>query len=95
MFNNVNEIIQANRNSGGHWFSEETMRFFKCRILDGVFGGHYFVTSEKGPSGVRAYTVRHADSDGTISTVGGFQAYGTASDALDAALQESLTVVVN
>lgn len=95
MFNNVNEIIQANADGGGLYFSKDTMRFFKTRVLDGVHGGRYFVTSEKGPSGVRAYTVRKADDDGTISTVGEFQAYSTASEARTAARQESLTVEVN
>ncbi len=94
MFKNVNEIMQANAQSGGHYFEASTMRFFRSRVLNGVHGGRFFVTSEKGPSGVRLFSVRKADDDGTISTVGGFQAYSTAAEATEAAIQESLTVEV-
>ena len=41
----------------GHWFEENTMRFFDSRIeFVGEYG--YFVSSECGPDNVRKYTVR-------------------------------------
>jgi hypothetical protein len=57
-FFTIRQIKQANRAAGQYWFSPATMRFFKSRVLEGVYGGRYFVTSEKGPSGVRLYSVR-------------------------------------
>lgn len=56
------------------WFSPETMRFFDTRVGHSVYGGRYFVTSEKGPDGVRKWSIREC-VDGVIDTVGEFQAY--------------------
>lgn len=64
---NIQDIITANRVKGGHFFSPDTMRFFRSRVLSDVYqgpGGVYFVTSEKRagfgsiPDGSRQYTVR-------------------------------------
>lgn len=77
------EIERAHR---GYWFSKGAKRFFKSRIGERVYGGRYFVTSEEGPSGVRAYSVReyNAEAD-TVSTVGEFQGYATRARAHAAA----------
>jgi len=86
MFFTVEQIKDAHAASGGCWFSPDTMRFFKSRVLSGVYGGRYFVTSEQFPSGVRAYSVRQVSGDGSsISTVGRFGGYATAYQARAAA----------
>jgi hypothetical protein len=57
----INDIKDHMRAAGSHWFDPGTMRFFKGRVLDEVYqgpGGIFFVSSEKGPSEVRKYTVR-------------------------------------
>ena len=77
----IQEIKQRNRNAGHHFFDESTMRFFNSRVSEKTFGD-YFVTSEKGPSGIRAYTVRYQDENGHIQTVGEFQQYATLQEAL-------------
>jgi len=79
MFFNTNQVKRAH---SGHWFEPKTMRFFKSRVLLRVYGGRYFVTSEKGPNGVRAYSVREVTEDGSdISTVGEFQGWPTEATA--------------
>jgi hypothetical protein len=72
----INDIKTAVLVRGSHWFDPDTMRFFKTRVLEGVYqgaGGVYFVTSEKGPSEARKYSVRKFTPDtADISTVGEF-----------------------
>ena len=55
-------IKEANRQAGKHWFSPDTLRFFKSRIGETIYqgpGGVYFVSSEVyGPSAPRLYSVR-------------------------------------
>lgn len=58
------EIQAAVKARGSHFFDRGTMRFFRSRVLSGVYkgpGGVYFVTSEQGPSGVRRFTIRKFD----------------------------------
>jgi hypothetical protein len=73
-----------------HWFDKDTMHSFKSRVGDKAYadgrGGAFFVSSEKGPSGVRAFSVRHYDPKGCrINTVGEFQEYKTSLTATTAA----------
>ena len=85
MIKNVETIRKTHQ---GFWFSPDTMKFFRsCIEADGtVYGGRYFVTSEKGPSGRRAYTVREYDlREDWISTVGEFMEYPTLEDAVEKA----------
>ena len=87
MFHNINEIRRANRRHGGHWFEPETLRFFRSRVLPTVYGGRYFVTSEArgfGGERRRGYTVREAENDGEIGTVGRFLQHATRADAIRA-----------
>lgn len=78
---NREEAESAVTAAGSHWFDADTMRFFRTRV--GQFfptpGGAYFVTSEEAPSDARPrrWSVRYIGDDGTITTVGDFQAYGT------------------
>jgi hypothetical protein len=93
-YRTMDDVIAANRAIGNHWFEPSTMRFFKTRIESGAVARYdddgkptraRFITSEKGPDGVRKYSVREAQPDGTIDTVGEFQQYRTR-DAARAAL---------
>lgn len=74
---------------GRHWFDKGAMRFFRTRLprfalrCDDVA---WFVTSEKPPSGERAYTLRRYDfATRTVSTVGELLAYATRAQAEAAA----------
>ncbi len=84
---NLNAVVKANDEAGGHWFEADTMEFFKARLETDLIGGRYFITSERGPYGPRAFSVRMADKKAHIQTVGDFMAYKTLKDA-KAALEE-------
>jgi hypothetical protein len=93
-FETVEAIKEANRRKGGHFFDKATMRAFRTRLGDAVYGGRYFITSEQRPEesgrpAPRLYTVREADPDGAVRTVGDFQAYTTTAQAR-AAIRELL-----
>ena len=77
MFKSMTEVRRANAAAGNHWFEPGTMRFFRSRVSDRLYGGRYFVSSERAPRGARRYTVRVANDDGSIGTVGEFQAFAS------------------
>jgi hypothetical protein len=68
-YQSIDQIKQANAAAGYHFFDADTLRFFRSRVSDRLYGGKWFVTSECGPSEVRAYTVRRAEDNGSIQTV--------------------------
>jgi hypothetical protein len=83
-WNTVEEIIEANRRIGQHYFSPDTMEFFDSRVEPEVAFGRWFVTSESDRSLLvprRRWTVRYADDDGTCHTWGEFHAYESSVDA--------------
>ena len=87
--NTIQEIKAANAALGHMWFSPGAMRCFKTRLCPSTVrkcwhGGTLFVTSEKGPDGVRRYSIRRAAGDGSISTMGEFQGYATSGSAFRA-----------
>lgn len=86
-FANLREVVKANDEAGRHWFETDTMEFFKSRLETDLFDGRYFITSERGPFGPRAFTIHLADEKAHIHTVGDFMAYKTLEDA-KAALEE-------
>lgn len=65
--------------SGSHWWDIDSMRFFRTRVGEQVYQGEngiYFVTSERGPTDPRAYSVRQYDpATKQIETIGEFNAY--------------------
>jgi hypothetical protein len=60
------------------------MQFFKSRLESDLIDGRYFITSEHGPHGPRAFSIRMADEDAHIQTIGDFMAYKTLADATTA-----------
>lgn len=87
-YSSIAEVRAANKAAGYNFFARDTMRYFRSRVESKIYGGRYFITSEadyylsKFP---RRYTVRRANDDGSIDTVGDFQAYGHIDDARSAA----------
>lgn len=82
MFKTIVEVKEANKQSGNHFFDRATMRFFNSRIESRLYGGKYFVTSERfSPELRRRYTVREATENGNVKTVNGFQGCKTLEDA--------------
>jgi hypothetical protein len=85
---NTDEVARANRSAGFHFFDADTLRFFRSRILPGVVGGRFFVTSEqKGfdASSGRGYSVREFMPDGSIEELGEFNEYSSPAQARRAA----------
>ena len=78
----IQQIKDANKAIGHHWFEPGTLRFFNSRVSGPVIG-NMFVSSEKGPDEIRRYTIRKC-TNGAITTVGEFQAYATKAQALRA-----------
>lgn len=77
-YHSMDEVRHANANAGYHWFEPETLRFFRSRVSDALYGGRYFVSSERFDAhSPRRYTVRRANDDGSIDTVGEFQGFRT------------------
>jgi hypothetical protein len=81
----IAEIKAANKAAGDYFFEPDTLKFFRSVVHPVVYGGTYFVTSEQAPYDSRRWTVRAADPDGSISTVGDFQEYRNPKDAISAA----------
>lgn len=96
-FKSISEIKAANEALGQFWFTEGAMAFFNTRIHEDVIMGRYFITSDS-PDDLpesRKYSVRRADDEGRIDTVGEFMAYATKDEArhaaYDAASAECIT----
>lgn len=75
------EVKQRNASKGQHFFDTDTMHFFNSRVSNILYGGRYFVTSERNGYNSRLYTVREALLDGTIATHAEFQQYRSRSGA--------------
>ena len=92
--NDVDDMAQRNRMIGHHWFSRETMRFFKTRVNGPLLPGPrgvFFVTSEVDPSGRKAYSVRMFNcTTNQVDTVGEFHSYGSRGAAFTAARRAAL-----
>jgi hypothetical protein len=73
VFTTIGQIKAANERAGQHFFEPGAMRFFGTRISPTVYAGRYFVTSETpGHGAPRRYTVRSAESNGHVETIGEF-----------------------
>lgn len=64
---NIHEVMDANDRSGFLFFSHDAMRFFKSRINPTIYGGRYFITSER-YGDERVYSVRECTDGGSINT---------------------------
>ena len=83
IWSGIGLIKMANEECGQKWFSPATLKFFGCRVSSTIYGGRFFITSELGPSG-RKYSIRQADKDGCIDTVGEYGGYDTRQKAISA-----------
>lgn len=83
-YQSIEEIQSANRDAGQFWFTPGTMAFFRTRIESEVIAGYWFITSEEGPIGERRFSIRVADDQGMVDTVGQFMGYDSAQAAREA-----------
>ena len=83
MFGTMADVKEANRAIGHHWFEPSSMRFFRSRVGQTLYGGRYFISSEQfDDQSPRLYTVREVKPDGSIGTVGQFQGHRSRDHAL-------------
>ncbi len=77
------QLIRFHNDRGYHFFSANNKRWLNSRIqTTPPYKGRVFVTSERASHRhPRRYSVRYIDTDGTIMTVGGFQAFESRYDA--------------
>lgn len=81
-FHTLEQIKRANDRHGNHWFSADSMRFFRGKCSEKIIAGRYFVSSEQYSSdSKRLYTIRCALNSGAIETVGQFQGYESQREA--------------
>ena len=83
-YKSMAEIRKANKEIGNYFFSPSTMAFFKSKIETDVLYGKFFITSEINPSGQKRYTIREANTEGEINTIGEFHSFRFLHDAEDA-----------
>lgn len=90
----IEEVKEANKKHGFHYFSKKTMRFFSSRVSDRAYkvgNKAYFITSEKNTHSIRGghttlnprkYSIRLIDlTTGNITTVGEFQEFDSKREA--------------
>jgi len=96
-YQHADEIVAHNAEIGSNFFSPDTMRFFKCRVLSRVYAGRFFITSEKdgsprgGWNGERRYTIREC-RNGVIFNVSEFGEFPTITQAKSAAQRLCLSL---
>lgn len=91
----MSRIERAHSDAGGHWFEPRTKRFFRSRVAQVAYqgpGGTFFVSSERGPNGVRRWSVRAFDFSNprSVETIGDFQGYSSRGSADRAARRFAL-----
>lgn len=92
IYRTLDDFREANRRAGFHFFDQDTLRFFRSRIVDEIYAGRFFITSEQfegtdGHREPRRYTVRVAMPDGSTRSrdIGEFQQWATLAEAREMA----------
>jgi hypothetical protein len=82
---NLYEFKELNKSVGNHWFDNDTMSFFKTKVITWDTISGYFITRESFNGNEKRYSVRLADfNTGRVNTVGNFYSYESLSEAKSA-----------
>jgi len=83
MYKSIKEIVEKNKKINGHFFDKMTMGFFNSGVVNQkpVKGKYFFTTEAVREYCRKRYTVRRANPDGTIDTIGPFYKWDTLEDA--------------
>ncbi len=95
MYKSVWEIKDATNSTGSYFFSPDTMRYWRTRVMRTLFdvpGGTLFITSDEVGNEGRWYSVRYIDGNARINTLGTWKQYGTRLQALGAAKRIALAM---
>ena len=93
LYGSIAEIREANKAAGQHWFEKDTLRFFDGIVPEDqpIVHGRFFVSSEQFDSrSRRMHTLRYANPDAAINTVGDFQQFDSFDEAREA-LRDGIT----
>jgi hypothetical protein len=93
LYGSIAEIREANKAAGQHWFEKDTLRFFDGIVPEDqpIVHGRFFVSSEQFDSrSPRTHTLRYANPDAAINTVGDFQQFDSFDEAREA-LRDGIT----
>ena len=75
-FRTIADVKRFNEMCGYHFFKPDTMRYFNSYVHPKVWGGHFFITSERhNVVDPQRWTVRCISNQGRIYTLQEFQAY--------------------
>jgi len=76
------DVRLKNKQIGHHFFDPDTMRFFRSRVGNTLYGDKYFISSEQfNDVSPRLYSIRLVNPDGSIDTVAEFHEYGSHAEA--------------
>lgn len=82
-FKTISDVRAANKAAGHHFFDRDTMRFFRSRVVSGLYAGRYFITREI--FGERpTFTVREVSPSGKVES-----AHGTVLDDRRSTLEQA------
>ena len=86
-FYDVKHIIETNRENNHYFFNESTIEYMGTKFYPHVFHHCYFISSEmyphQSPDAVEKYTIRRADKEGSVTSVGIIGRFDSLQDALD------------
>jgi hypothetical protein len=85
-YRSIEDVKKRNQAAGYFYFEPATLRFFSSQVSDSIYPIEdgvrcYFVTSERNGDRPRRYSVRIAQVNGDIDTIGEFQEFKTARQA--------------
>ena len=73
-FMNVSHIVETSRKHNHYYFDEKTAAYLQSKYYQHVFHYCYFISSEiyphHDPNGEELYTIRRADEEGSVVSVG-------------------------
>tara|TARA_R110002020_G_C16182901_1_gene764980 strand:+ start:785 stop:1120 length:336 start_codon:yes stop_codon:yes gene_type:complete len=87
-FMNVAHIVKTSREHNHYYFAETTAEYLQSRYYQHVFHYCYFISSEIYPHhappsvGEELYTIRRADEEGSVVSVGPLGRFKTLDEAL-------------
>ena len=85
-FMNVAHIVATSRKHNHYYFDETTAKYLQSKYYQHVFHYCYFVSSEiyphHDPAGEELYTIRRADEEGSVVSVGPLGRFKSLNEAL-------------
>jgi len=87
-FMNVGHILKTSRENNHYYFAEHTVEYLNSKYYPHIFHYCYFISSEIYPHGApesvgeELYSIRRADEEGSVTSVGPTGRFKTLEEAL-------------